>query len=178
MLLAVMFFGGASFDAPVAKKGKMWLSLLLAVMFFGGPTLGAQVAKKASDDKLVYFTAGFEPRPGHRGYSIRYGNGDRLVFNKVITNVGNAYDNGLFVAPFAGVYEFDVHLVTPWDSDYDACAYLRKGDYRVGSIIAEDAADTFQAASISVILKLDKGDAVDVVANFNHGDGFEVNYNS
>ena len=122
--------------------------------------------RRQKRQKYVYFTAGITEK-------ISYANNMRINFNKIITNVGGAYNHGVFVAPRNGFYKFTVTLVTNHNAAQDACGYLRKNGTPLVDILAEDAAHTFQAATATVILQLSKSDSVDVAAHHTHG-GFSA----
>ncbi|KAH3730427.1 complement C1q tumor necrosis factor-related protein 3-like [Dreissena polymorpha] len=54
-----------------------------------------------------------------QGFDTNFGNHQTIIFEKVITNVGNAYNpnNGEFTAPISGVYAFHVSLMVFYQSE-------------------------------------------------------------
>ena len=107
----------------------------------------------------MYFTAGVDDKG-----RFDYNSGERVVFNKIITNIGNAYKNGLFIVPFDGIYEFTVNLIGDWDAKVSAFAFLKKNGVSMIYICSEDSDRTMQSATNSVILRLSKNDHLEVIA--------------
>ena len=70
----------------------------------------------ADDDTVIAFTAVVTPAD-----LTNLGAGQTIIYDKVITNVGNGYDNrtGIFTSPKKGVYVFEMALmVTPGMEQY------------------------------------------------------------
>jgi hypothetical protein len=82
----------------------LFLLIMLSVFTFNAR---AQQYSKNSDSSIVAFKAQLM----HNGLNL-LGPAD-IIFDSVIFNNGNAYDNhtGYFIAPSAGFYEFHVQLV-------------------------------------------------------------------
>lgn len=80
-----------------------------------------------------------------------------IVFDNVITNIGNAYNGhlGSFIAPVHGIYVFSVTLVTSSNAGFHA------NIVRNGELVTRLYASTgYQTASQTVVLQLQKGDDV------------------
>ena len=95
-----------------------------------------------------------------RAKELRLGTGQTVIFDEVLTNEGNGYDDrtGVFTCPVAGNYMFvvDSHSLGPtW-----LHVYLNKKS--VASLSASPSTWYLQM-SRTVILKLKKGDHVKVV---------------
>ena len=120
--------------------------------------------------KPVIFTAGLTRKGGNEyGFTqINLSNGQRLVFNKVITNIGDAYTNGVFIAPVHGAYEFSVSLLSGWQDDRTGNAFVRRNGHNVAEVEAGKSEDQFQSMSIDIVLELNARDDVDVVASVNN----------
>ncbi|KAM9335819.1 complement C1q-like protein 4 [Symphorus nematophorus] len=105
----------------------------------------------------VAFTALAEYGGAHGPFSTD----KTLVYNKLVTNIGNAYNpaTGVFVAPVAGVYSFTffyhaggeqiAHLSLMKNSDF----IVRTSDHKSGS-------DTADNGGNAACLQLQRGDQV------------------
>jgi len=116
--------------------------------------------------KPVIFTAGLTRQGGDIfGFTPIYlSSGRRLVFNKVVINIGDAYTNGVFIAPVHGAYEFSVSLLSGYKKDNPGNAYVRHNGHNVAKIVAGPAESTFATMSIDIVLDLNARDSVDVVS--------------
>lgn len=80
-----------------------------------------------------------------------------IVFDNVITNIGNTYNGhlGSFIAPVNGIYVFSVTLVTSSNAGFHG------NIVRNGELVTRLYASTgYQTASQTVVLQLQKGDDV------------------
>ena len=100
------------------------------------------------------------------------GAGQTIVFDKVITNVGNAYDNmtGIFTAPVRAVYVFEMTLMT----DFGKHQYLelvQNGQHIIWNY--GQAANQLDSSSRTVTVELAKGAKVWIRTknNASHGSG-------
>ncbi|XP_063047134.1 complement C1q-like protein 4 [Engraulis encrasicolus] len=116
--------------------------------------------------KEVAFTAALQPSsPAHSSGFGRigpYSEEITLVHQKVLTNVGGAYDSlsGVFTAPVAGVYFFTFTTYS-WVSEKDIGVRLMKNDEEVLLVWeTQDKGDNEDYASNSVLLELVAGDRV------------------
>ncbi|XP_048238284.1 complement C1q tumor necrosis factor-related protein 4-like [Haliotis rufescens] len=89
--------------------------------------------------------------------------GQTVVYNRIITNVGNAYNpaTGVFTCPISGAYVFQYHAMSRQDSTLYLELYLN--DKYISSAYGHTITD-YASGSNSGILELNKGDAVSVKA--------------
>ena len=89
--------------------------------------------------------------------------GDVVVFNQVITNIGQNYNatTGVFTCLVSGYYVFDVHI--QGQTDKEARVEIRLNGARLAVAGAEDQLD-YQSASAQVNVALKQGDTVDVIS--------------
>ena len=95
-----------------------------------------------------------------RAKELRLGTGQTVIFDEVLTNEGNGYDDrtGVFTCPVAGNYMFvvDSHSLGPtW-----LHVYLNK---KIVASLSASPSRGYLQMSRTVILKLKKGDHVKVV---------------
>lgn len=88
---------------------------------------------------------------------------DKVIYNTVFTNLGNAYDprTGVFTSRTAGVYKFEVHALS---SAGNRQARLSIRHNNKDTVTLYSAPNTYNTASNTVILQLSEGDTVYVVA--------------
>ena len=69
-------------------------------------------------------------------YSLQFG--QNLVFNKIITNEGNAYNpsTGAFTAPYNGYYYMSANILGR--SAHDACSYMRQNGHNILNIYTDE----------------------------------------
>ena len=105
---------------------------------------------------VVAFTAKVAP-PDLTGL----GAGQTIVFDEVITNVGNGYDNltGIFTAPVSGVYVFDMALMVASDV-YQYTELVKDGQSIVYNYSAATGVNCFVSSSRTVTLQLEKASKV------------------
>uniref|UniRef100_A0AAZ3R2X5 C1q domain-containing protein n=1 Tax=Oncorhynchus tshawytscha TaxID=74940 RepID=A0AAZ3R2X5_ONCTS len=110
----------------------------------------------------VAFSAGF----GGTGHYGPFNVEKTLVYGKVLTNLGNAYNpaTGIFTAPVAGVYQFSVyhHSGTGRRSD----SLLFKNKEQIAFISAMNKDGSYNGSN-GIILQLEEGDVVYVVLKDN-----------
>ncbi|XP_071315257.1 paramyosin-like [Trachinotus anak] len=91
------------------------------------------------------------------------GTSNILIFNRVFTNVGNAYNSktGVFTAPLKGVYQFSF-MTFGYNSHTSGALLVKNGHYQVFTweFKGPDASDT---TSNTVILKLNVGDCINII---------------
>lgn len=85
--------------------------------------------------------------------------GDRIIFNRINVNIGDAYKNGVFVCPFDGVYEFSWTALCPPGRDGETEIFLNDVVKRL-SHNYERTSKAFSLAANSIIFELKKGDKV------------------
>ena len=85
------------------------------------------------------------------------GAGQTIVFDKVITNVGNAYDNvtGVFTAPVKAVYVFEMTLMTD-PGKYQYLELVQNGKHILFNY-GQAAAGQLDSTSRTVTVELAKG---------------------
>ena len=84
-----------------------------------------------------------------------------ILFDHVITNIGNTYHNhlGSFIAPVSGTYVFSVSLLT-WDK---AATYtISKNGSAVSQIFCDARKSVYESTSQTVILTLSQNDDISV----------------
>ena len=111
---------------------------------------------KQKQNTTVMFSA-------YLGPDVTASPGDVIVFNEIITNVGNSYDpaTGVFTCPDSGYYVFDVHVMGQMDKIVGVLMYLNGS--QLGFAYADNQLDNQSASGyVSVLLK--QGDKVNVKA--------------
>ena len=96
---------------------------------------------------------------------LQISKGDQVVFNQVLTNIGQNYDpkTGVFTCTVPGYYVFDVHV--KGDFNKFAIVDIRlNGDRLVSAWADEGFGYTSASAHVSIVLR--RGDRVDVTAAF------------
>lgn len=87
-----------------------------------------------------------------------------VVFDKAVTNVGNAYNphHGVFTAPVTGLYLFSVTILA--DQDQDVYARFTKNGTIVSHIYAHGTSNAgdWAQGSQTIILELQKGEDISV----------------
>ena len=120
--------------------------------------------------KTVAFSANVMAKP------LELGAGQTVIYDKVLTNDGNGYDDrtGVFTCPVAGTYMFVVDSHSPGPTWLHI--YLNK--IRVASLfVAGGHNHPYLQMSRTVVLKLKKGDHVKVVNSAkNKGNVFHEGY--
>ncbi|XP_045177710.1 complement C1q-like protein 4 [Mercenaria mercenaria] len=108
------------------------------------------------DSNEVAFSAGLT-------HDIAILHAEKVVYDKVFTNVGGGYDNtsGNFNCPVSGVYVFQFHALA--HQDKSTWLELYHNAYYIASIYGHTVND-YASGGNSVILKLSKGDQVYVKA--------------
>merc|ERR1712048_1469844 len=97
-----------------------------------------------------------------------------LVFDNVLTNDGDAYDNATsqFTAPKSGLYFFSFTVLSANDEDADEYHFWKNGvDYEVGCF---DSGISYSPCTATAILSLNQGDEIGVRALWTsdiHGSG-------
>ncbi|XP_061571764.1 complement C1q-like protein 4 [Cololabis saira] len=84
-----------------------------------------------------------------------------LIFRKVVTNVGNAYNpnTGFFTAPVRGAYHFEFYIGGPGHSSHATAAMLFKNGDRVFAAYEHQSSGYANSAN-GVTLLLEVGDVV------------------
>ena len=119
------------------------------------------------EDIKVAFTAVVSPPQ-----IANLGAGQAIVFDRVITNTGNAYDNitGIFTAPVRAVYVFEMTLMTdPGCNQY--LELVQNGQHIIWNY--GQAVNQLDSSSRTVTVELAKGAKVWIRTqnNANHGSG-------
>ncbi|XP_052405130.1 cerebellin-2 [Carassius gibelio] len=84
-----------------------------------------------------------------------------LVYENVLTNIGNAYDanTGIFTAPVKGVYFFNFVVFNPYDIS-TGVRLFKNGHFVVGATDNPPKQDTEDTTCNSVSLILEQGDRI------------------
>ncbi|KAL2081077.1 hypothetical protein ACEWY4_022930 [Coilia grayii] len=115
--------------------------------------------------RAVAFTAALQPPSGDKdgyGHIGPFSEEVTLIHQKVLTNVGEAYNNtsGVFTAPVSGVYFFTFTTYS-WVKNKNIGVKLMKNNDEVLLIWEnQDSGDNEDYASNSVVLELEVGDTV------------------
>lgn len=93
-------------------------------------------------------------------YDINW-SGGALVFDVVITNMGNGYNpsDGVFTAPIAGVYVFFVN-VQGYNTQNVYADIVQNGSTKVRTMAVSDSEDRFDAGTNLAVLTLQEKDRV------------------
>ena len=88
-------------------------------------------------------------------HDVRLGPLQTLEYDKVITNIGNAYDSrhGHFIAPVKGTYMFSATVC-------DSGAVIRAEMVRNGVQVVAMGGDRYDSASQTIMLSLEQNDMV------------------
>jgi hypothetical protein len=86
-----------------------------------------------------------------------------LIFDKVVTNVGNAYDlsSGQFTAPVPGVFVFAVTMMSD-PNHYNRYQIMKNGNQLLGNLLSHGSATTYDTSSQTIVVILMAGDRVTV----------------
>ena len=103
-----------------------------------------------------------------RAKELPLGAGQTVIYDEVLTNEGNGYDDrtGVFTCPLAGTYIFVVDSLSPRASWLHL--YLNKISVASLHIQSFHKSGTYHQISRTVILTLKKGDHVKVVNDVSH----------
>jgi len=125
--------------------------LLLAIIYVAGQ----QRIRQAMAERPVAFLATLSSDLQHAGAN------QPIVFDRVVTNVGSAYNPhvGVFTAPVSGIYVFSVSLLNY--QGHTTGYQLRKNNDFISNIYlhAPDASH-HESTSQTVVIQLTKGDDV------------------
>ena len=93
-----------------------------------------------------------------RGSLGRVRGDENIVFERAVTNVGDAYDptNGKFTAPVSGVYQFSSSIMA--DNSAEVWCRFTLNDKPVAYIYARGTDQRHNQGSQTVILQLNKGE--------------------
>ncbi|KAL2079177.1 hypothetical protein ACEWY4_024921 [Coilia grayii] len=110
--------------------------------------------------KRVAFTAAILSPTNSNQHHGPFNQETKLIFPKVITNVGNAYDSntGVFTAPVKGLHYF--RYSGRAFSGHDTGLSIFKGGSRIVSSYNYQSGDTDDTVSNGVALELEAGDTV------------------
>ena len=88
-----------------------------------------------------------------------------ILFDTVRTNIGSGYnvDDGIFAAPFDGIYQFSATMMTGQNGEI--WAYFNLNGNEIANIYAHGTESRHDQGANTVILQLYKGDRVCVVNN-------------
>ena len=84
-----------------------------------------------------------------------------ILFDHVVTNIGNAYNNhlGSFIAPVSGTYVFSISILT-WAKD--SAYYISKNGNAVSYIYCDAIQSGYDSSSQTVILSLNQHDDITI----------------
>ncbi|KAL4233903.1 hypothetical protein ACF0H5_008575 [Mactra antiquata] len=115
--------------------------------------------RRAENEVTIAFTAGLST------HMTQVGDHQNIIFDRVITNVGNAYNphHGVFVAPVSGVYVFSTSILS-YDSRNN-WAYIAVNGVPKTELFMHD--DTHAMSSQTIVLDLNHGDDVAIQGHAN-----------
>ena len=92
------------------------------------------------------------------------GANQNIAFDDVITDIGGAYNShgGLFIAPVSGIYVFSTSIMSSIQTD-SHFAFKRNGILITRMFYPGSSIGGFDTTSVTIVLKLAKGDDVAVV---------------
>lgn len=97
-----------------------------------------------------------------KGKELKLGTGQTIIYNNILTNDGNGYDDktGVFTCPVAGTYMFVVDALSPGPTSL----HLHLNKTKVASLHVSDYQKKgYLQMSRTIVLKVKKGDRVSVV---------------
>ena len=106
--------------------------------------------------------------------NVKLVNGQRLVYDKVITNVGNAYDvkSGLFIAPVDAVYIFAVNSCSTV-GNWDKMLIVQDGK-EIGRVMSGESTNFNACSSDSTAAYVTTGSAVWVERQVGSSSGVQL----
>ncbi|XP_062589600.1 uncharacterized protein LOC134251230 [Saccostrea cucullata] len=109
--------------------------------------------------RKVYFSAGISKE---KGYSAKVNGNNVILFQKVISNEGGAYNpsTGVFSAPVSGVYVFSCFILKDKTTNF---VYLEVNGLKKFSIVSHSPSgsrDGLESAGNLAVLNLQQGDRV------------------
>ncbi|XP_052811506.1 complement C1q-like protein 4 [Mya arenaria] len=135
------------------KWGKEQLQDLMAATF---TTEGKLRPRRQGQDDLVAFFATIRTAQPYLGQ------GQTIVFDNVITNLGGGYhQTGLFTAPYDGVYVFSVTLVTAFDQSSHA-SFFKNSEQITVMYFHGNAIHDYDTSTQTIVLDLYRGDIVSI----------------
>jgi len=135
-----------------AKINVVYILYLLLVRIY---VAGQQRIRQAMAERPVAFLATLSSDLQHAGAN------QPIVFDRVVTNVGSAYNPhvGVFTAPVSGIYVFSVSLLNYPGHTTNYCLYKNNAFISEIYLNAPDAGH-YESTSQTVVLQLTKGDDV------------------
>ena len=98
--------------------------------------------------------------------SVSVSAGSTIIFDSIVTNLGNGYneDTGTFVAQYNGIYQFAATVMTKQDGEI--WSYFSLNRKTIAYIYAHASDRRHDQGANTIILQLNKGDAVSVVNKY------------
>ena len=94
-------------------------------------------------------------------YLTNLGTGQPIVFDKIITNIGSAYDNmtGIFTSPCIGIFIFEMALMVSPDT-WQYIEFAKDGESIMPNYALSLGTSLYESSTRTVILELRKGSKV------------------
>lgn len=140
---------------------KQVFSAPITCYYFSVTVSKTEVREECSSSKVAFMATATPRQSGLQEKQV-------LVFDHVVTNVGNGYDksSGTFIAPVDGIYSFSTTVLT--DNNVEIWGFIDVNESPKVWYNARGTDGRHDSGSQSLIIRLSKGDRV-TVRNYANG---------